>query len=159
MKGQMYSFRVTSPTVIALINRLPHKSRFIRDAVTDRLLGEAADVARAPAGQGTFVSKTAAQTSGCRRRHAHAPATNAMPPGSGPILPPIAANVRSAPKRLRLSAPACFVHPRRPTSCAAHDTHPEFFCSETSWPKATDRKTGCRLNSSFACRCTMAMRH
>ena len=40
MSGPMYSFRVTSPTVRALLDKLPHRSRFIRDAVTERLLGQ-----------------------------------------------------------------------------------------------------------------------
>lgn len=59
MKGQMYSFRVTSPTVIALIDRLPQKSRFIRDAVTERLLGDAAGITMEPAGQGSVDSHAA----------------------------------------------------------------------------------------------------
>ncbi|MFK7945767.1 MAG: hypothetical protein AB8B85_23045 [Paracoccaceae bacterium] len=59
MKGQMYSFRVTSPTVITLLDRLPQKSRFIRDAVTDRLLGDAAGITMEPAGQGSVDSHAA----------------------------------------------------------------------------------------------------
>ena len=48
MSGPMYSFRVTSPTVRALLDKLPHRSRFIRDAVTERLLGEAVNAVDRP---------------------------------------------------------------------------------------------------------------
>ncbi|MEM9492426.1 MAG: hypothetical protein AAGC55_24985 [Myxococcota bacterium] len=56
MSGPMYSFRVTSPTVRALLDKLPHRSRFIRDAVTERLLGEAVNAGAEPATSEPVVS-------------------------------------------------------------------------------------------------------